>query len=112
MISKKVVCKGRTAVPGCVTGKVRVIGNPDEIASLKDEEIIVVRMTDPDSVPYIQRAKGVITDHGGVLCHAAIVCREMNKPCIVGTKTATQVLRTGDLVTMDNNANVVLIKED
>lgn len=108
---EKVICKGRIAVPGCVTGKVRVINNPDDIVSLLEEEIIVVRMTDPDSVPRIQRAKGVITDHGGILCHAAIVCREINKPCIVGTKVATQVLKTGDLVTMDSEGNVVRIKE-
>lgn len=103
---KRFVCKGRIAVPGNVEGKVRVIAEPDQIEALQEDEIIVVRMTDPDSVPYIQRAKAVITDHGGILCHAAIVCREMQKPCIVGTKIATQELRTGDFVVIDNQANV------
>ena len=108
---KKFVCKGRIAVPGAFEGKVRVIKEPDQILELQEDEIIVVRMTDPDSVPYIQRSKGVITDHGGILCHAAIVCREMQKPCIVGTKIATQELTTGDIIIIDNEANVYK-KED
>lgn len=108
---KRFICKGRIAVPGNVEGKVRVIKEPEQIAELQESEIIVVRMTDPDSVPYIQKAKAVITDHGGILCHAAIVCREMQKPCIVGTKIATQELHTGDTVIIDNEANVFK-KED
>lgn len=105
------VCRGRIAVPGTVEGKVRVIKEPDEIVELLEGEIIVVRMTDPDSVAYIQKAKAVITDHGGILCHAAIVCREMQKPCVVGTKTATQMLSTGDTVIIDSEANIFK-KED
>ena len=109
--AKRFICKGRIAVPGNIEGKVRVIAEPDQIVELQENEIIVVRMTDPDSVPYIQKAKAVITDHGGILCHAAIVCREMQKPCVVGTKIATQELHTGDFVVIDNEANVFK-KED
>jgi pyruvate,water dikinase len=94
------VCVGRTAVPGCVSGITRVILDPDDIKQLLDREILVIQMTDPDSVPYMQKASGVITNIGGILCHAAIVCREMNKPCIVATKNATDVIKTNDIVTL------------
>jgi len=94
------VCNGRTAVLGCITGFARVIIDPDDVKNLTIGEILVTRMTDPESVPYIQKAGGVVTNHGGILCHAAIVCREMNKPCIVGTKTATEVIKTGDKITI------------
>jgi len=94
------VCTGRTAVPGCVSGIARIVVEPEEVKQLVDGEILVIQMTDPDSVPYMQRAKGVITNIGGILCHAAIVCREMNKTCIVGTKNATDVINTGEIITL------------
>lgn len=58
-------------------------------------------MTTPDYIPLMIKASGIITDKGGILCHAAIVARELNKPCIVGTENATAVLKTGDEVMMN-----------
>ncbi|SES96932.1 PEP-utilizing enzyme [[Clostridium] polysaccharolyticum] len=90
------ICKGRTAVLGCAEGKARVIMNSNEYAEVEEKEIIITPMTEPDSIGAIHKSAGVITDRGGVLCHAAIVCREIGKPCIVGTSNATKVLRNGD----------------
>lgn len=101
------ICNGRTAVPGRVTGIARVVVEPDDVKNLIEGEILVTRMTDPDSVPYIQKAAGVVTNHGGILCHAAIVCREMDKPCIVGTKNATEQIRTGDKITICDKKSCV-----
>ena len=100
---KELIISGRCAVPGNVTGLARVIIEPDDVVNVQEGEIIVTRMTDPESVPYIQRAIGVITNHGGILCHAAIVCREMEKCCVVGTKIATEIIKTGDLITINNS---------
>ncbi len=66
-------------------------------------------MTTPDYVPLMQCAVAVVTDLGGILSHAAIVCRELRKPCIVGTKVATQVLKDGDLVEVDTERGIVRI---
>jgi len=68
-------------------------------------------MTTPDFVPAIQKAAGIITDEGGITCHAAITSRELKKPCIIGTKFATQVLHDGDLVEVDADNGVVRILE-
>lgn len=66
-------------------------------------------MTNPDYVPAMRKASAFITDEGGILCHAAIVSREMKKPCIVGTKFATQILKDGDLVEVDADIGTVKI---
>lgn len=102
---KELICEGRCAVPGTVTGVARVIIEPNDIINIKEGEMIITRMTDPESVPYIQKAVGVVTNHGGILCHAAIVCREMEICCVVGTKNATELIKTGDIITI-NNSNV------
>ena len=99
--------RGRTAVRGCVEGSVRLIMNPRDNGQLRDGEILVTPKTDPDSVPAIARAAAVVTDRGGVLCHAAIVCRELRKPCVVGTSTATSTLATGMMVRVCATRGVV-----
>ena len=68
-------------------------------------------MTTPDFVPLIRKASAIITNEGGITCHAAIVACELKKPCIVGTKIATKILRDGDLVEVDANNGVVRILE-
>jgi pyruvate,water dikinase len=60
-------------------------------------------MTRPEIVPYLRNAKAIITDEGGITCHAAIIAREMKKPCIVGTKIATKTFKDGDEVEVDAN---------
>jgi phosphohistidine swiveling domain-containing protein len=91
-----------------VRGIARVILNPKNETIGKDE-ILVTSMTRPEFVPLLKNAKGVITNEGGVTSHAAIVSRELNKPCIIGTKNATRVLQTGDEIEMRMNHGVVKI---
>ena len=66
-------------------------------------------MTSPWYIPAIRRAVAIVTDEGGTTCHAAIVSRELKKPCIIGTKVATEVLRDGDLVEVDTEKGEVMI---
>ncbi|MBT3538529.1 hypothetical protein HOF40_02520 [Candidatus Parcubacteria bacterium] len=85
---------GQTGSPGVTTGKVRII-SPEQISetNLNPDEILVCDVTSPDYVPLMKQAAAIITDRGGILSHAAIVSREMNKPCIVGTGNATKILK-------------------
>ena len=92
---------GLGAAPGVATGQVRVLASPAEGDRLQPGEILVAPMTNPDWVPAIRRAAALVTDGGGMTCHAAIVSRELGVPCVVGTRNATTVLRTGERVTVD-----------
>ena len=67
----------------------------------------MTHMTTPDFVPAMRRAAAIVTDEGGVTCHAAIIARELKKPCVVGTKHATQIFKDGDMVEVDANAGIV-----
>lgn len=83
----------------------------DQISLFQEGEILVSPMTIPDFLPAMKKAAAFVTDEGGILCHAAIVARELNKPCVVGTKFATQVLKDGDLITVDaTNGIITLLK--
>ncbi len=99
--------RGEVVSAGVVKGKVRVILSAREANKLRPGEILITTMTSPDFVVAMRKAAAVITDHGGMTCHAAIVSRELGIPCIVGTKIATKVLRDGDLVEVDANAGIV-----
>ncbi|GAA0262320.1 phosphoenolpyruvate synthase [Saccharothrix mutabilis subsp. mutabilis] len=99
---------GLGASPGAATGRVRVLGSPAEGSKLRDGEILVAQMTNPDWVPAMRRAAAVVTDGGGITCHAAIVARELSVPCVVGTGSATSVLRDGQQVTVDGSAGTVV----
>ena len=92
--------KGRTACEGKTAGRVKIVNNPLK-GEIEEGDILVCEMTTPDYIPLMIRAGGIVTDKGGILCHAAIVARELNKPCIVGTENATAVLETGDEVVMN-----------
>lgn len=82
-----------------VRGEVAVVTGPTD--RVEDGKIVVVPSTSPSYVPLMRKAKALVTDHGGMMSHAAIVAREFNLPCIVGTKNATKVLKTGDNVLLD-----------
>ena len=92
---------GLGASPGVVTGVVRVLTAHEQGADLRDGEILVAEMTSPDWVPTMRRAAALVTDRGGMTCHAAIVSRELGLPGVVGTHNATSVLHSGDVVTVD-----------
>ena len=101
--------KGIVAYGGHVTGEVIVIDKKEKINKFKNGQIIVSAMTTPELISIIREAKAIVTDEGGMLSHAAIISREMKKPCIIGTKIATQVLKDGDLVEVDADKGVVKI---
>ncbi|NUT49096.1 MAG: phosphoenolpyruvate synthase, partial [Saccharothrix sp.] len=98
---------GLAASPGIASGRVRVLSSPDEGSRLRDGEVLVAEMTNPDWVPTMRRASAVVTDGGGITCHAAIVARELRVPCVVGTGSATSVLKDGQQVTVDGSAGEV-----
>ena len=101
----EVAVRGLPASPGLTSSVVHVIDSPDDIDQFKTGEVLVTLMTSPDWVPAMKKAAAIVTNNGGMTCHAAIVSREMQIPCIVGTKSrgaaATDELKTGDVVTVD-----------
>ena len=103
--------KGTTACPGIVSGKVRVCLSREKIKSFKKGEILVASMTRPEFMGAMRQASGFVTDEGGITCHAAIIAREMGKPCVIGTRNATKILKDGDLVQVDAVHGVVRILE-
>jgi len=106
------VIKGQIGAPGKAIGKVRIVRDLlHDASSFSDGDILVTGMTRPEFVPLMKRASAIITDEGGITCHAAILSRELKKPCIIGTKIATQVLKDGDLVEVDADNGVVRIIE-
>jgi len=101
--------KGMVGNKGKVTGKVRVIIDMEDLFKFNIGEILVTSMTRPEFAPLMKKAAAVITDEGGITCHAAITSRELGKPCIIGTKIATKVLKDGDLVEVDADKGIVRI---
>lgn len=107
----KVLVKGLPASPGLVAGKAHVITDPADIDQFKEGEILVTLMTSPDWVPAMKKALAIVTDAGGMTCHASIVSRELGIPCVVGTKSrsvdATSVLKTGQEITVDAQNGII-----
>jgi len=101
--------KGQIAQKGKVIGKVKILRRRDQVDEVAEGDIIVSPMTTTDFLPAMLKAAAIITDEGGIACHAAIMARELKKPCITGTKIATQILKDGDLVEVDADNGVVRI---
>ena len=101
--------RGVVVNTGKTTGRARVISSPREIECVQDGDILVTTMTSPEYIVGLRRASAVVTDEGGMTCHAAIVSRELGIPGIVGTKIATHVISEGDQVEVDANRGVVRI---
>jgi pyruvate,water dikinase len=106
--AQRVLVRGLAASSGRAVGAVRVLTDPAERGQLLDGEVLVAPMTSPDWMSAIRRAAALVTDGGGMTCHAAIVSRELGVPCVVGTRNATTVLRDGELVTVDGALGAVL----
>lgn len=103
------ILKGQTAFEGKVEGIARVILDSRNASELKEGEILIVPMTNPEFVPAMKISNGIITNEGGILCHAAIMSREFRKPCIIGTKLATDVIKTGQKIILDaDNGTITL----
>jgi len=107
------IIKGHSANHGKVKGIVKIILNSKDFHKLNPGEILVTTMTSVDFVPVMERAAAFVTNEGGITSHASIVAREMNKPCIIGTKNATQILKDGDMVEVDAERGIVrVLNED
>ena len=103
----KILLKGQGAAPGTASGKVVIIRDVKDTGAVKDGDILVTRMTNPDMVPAMRKVAAIVTDEGGMTCHAAIVSRELGTPAVVGTKTGTQQLKNGQVVTVDGEMGLV-----
>ena len=99
--------KGTPACPGKVKGVVKIINIPDEMVKMKQGDIMVAHSTFPALVPAMKKAAAIVTEDGGLTCHAAIVARELKIPCVVGVKTATKVLKDGDKVEVDASKGII-----
>ncbi|MEM3906676.1 MAG: phosphoenolpyruvate synthase [Nitrososphaerota archaeon] len=104
----RIVLKGLPASPGVYAGKAKIVFSPEDAAKkIQKGDILVTKMTNPDWVPYMRLAGAIVTDEGGMTCHAAIVSRELGIPCIVGSKDATKLLRDGETYTVDARSGVI-----
>jgi pyruvate,water dikinase len=101
--------KGNVAYKGVATGVVRILKTDADNKKVKRGDVVVAPMTIPSFMPALEKAIAFVTDEGGITCHASIVAREMHKPCIIGTKIATKVLKDGDMVEVDADRGVVTI---
>jgi phosphohistidine swiveling domain-containing protein len=99
--------RGKSAFKGKVTGKAKILHTPEDINKVNVGDILIAQMTFPSYIAAMERAAAFVTDEGGILCHAAIIAREMKKPCVIGTKEATKVFKDGDMVEVDAITGVV-----
>ncbi len=95
------------AFPGKVVGKVKIIFHKNDFPKFQKGDILITVMTHPEYLPLMRQAKAIVTDEGGLTCHAAIVAREMGKPCVIGTKIATKVFKDGDIIEVDANKGII-----
>ena len=101
-----IILKGRAASFGMVSGKVRHVASPDDLETIQKGEILVTTMTTPDYVPVFDKIGGLVTAQGGTTCHAAIVSREYNLPCVVGVGDVMSVSDKQE-VTVDGSNGLV-----
>ena len=99
--------KGLAASRGKIRGIARVLEDASGISEFKKGEILVTYMTTIEFIPVFRKATAVVTDEGGMSCHAAIISREFKLPCVVGTRIATRIVRTGDEIEVDAVRGVV-----
>lgn len=103
-IKGQVACQGNS-----VSSKAQIILNGDEAKNFVSGNILVTTMTSPEYIPAMKKSMAIVTDEGGITCHAAIVSRELNIPCIIGTKVATKILKDGDRIEVDTSKGIVRI---
>ena len=103
----KSTIQGTTGNPGTAQGVARIVHTNQDLHKVKDGDILVVHMTRQDFVPAMRRCIAIVADEGGVICHAAILARELGLPCIVGAKNATRALKDGQKVKVDATKGTV-----
>ncbi|PIZ95210.1 MAG: hypothetical protein COX81_01540 [Candidatus Magasanikbacteria bacterium CG_4_10_14_0_2_um_filter_37_12] len=99
--------KGVSAYQGIAIGTVRIIPDPHQIGTFNKGDILITGMTRPEFLPVMKKASAIVTDAGGILCHAAISARELKIPCVVGTQLASSIFHDGDTIKVDANTGVV-----
>ena len=100
---------GTPTFEGIVRGKAKIVMGSEDFHKFNDNDILICSMTDPNYLPLMKKASAFITDIGGILCHAAIVSRELNKPCIIGTKIATKIISDNDLIEVNSFSGKIRI---
>lgn len=104
---------GDCASSGRARGRAVIVNEVKDMEQMKKGDVLISIATNPDLVPAIRKASAIVTDMGGITCHAAIVSRELNIPCVIGTKIATKVLKNGDLLDVDaTHGKVVVLKKN
>jgi pyruvate,water dikinase len=98
---KKLILTGIGASPGTAYGRAKIILSPNDVSKMDDGNILITVMTNPLFVVAMGKAKAIVTDVGGMLCHAAIVARELGIPCVVGTEKATKALKDNMEIVVD-----------
>ncbi len=106
-IKNKKDLSGKCGCPGRARGRVKIVTIVKELKKMKQGDVLVSQMTNPSLVPAMKKASAIVCDMGGLTCHAAIISRELDIPCVIGTKIATRVLKDGDLVEVDATKGVV-----
>lgn len=101
------IIKGNIASKGFVKGRVKIVTDLSELDKVNKGDILVTPMTTPEFVVAMGKCAAIVTNEGGLTCHAAIVARELGKPCIIGTKNATEILKDNDLVEVDANKGII-----
>jgi phosphohistidine swiveling domain-containing protein len=101
------VIQGVCASRGTVEGIARIVLSEKDFSKVQVGDILVTSMTRPEFMPVLKKAAAFVTDEGGITSHAAIVSREMNKPCVIGTRVATQVLKDGDRIEVDATEGII-----
>ena len=102
-----IILQGQGASPGIATGRVVIVQDAKDTGKVQEGDILVTRMTNPDMVPAMRKVGAIVTDEGGMTCHAAIVSRELGTPAVVGTKKGTVTLKQGQLVTVDGEKGFI-----
>ncbi len=106
-VSEDIITTGLGASPGLASGRVIVYDEKMSLDVVKDGDVLVTTMTMPDMVPAMSRAVAIVTNEGGMTCHAAIISRELGTPCVVGTTNATSILKDGMMITVDGTTGTV-----
>ncbi len=114
--NKKILLRGLAVNKGLVVGKVRIVSEKGpmndkllaaKLYKVKKDEILVTEMTRPLFVICMREISAIVTDRGGILCHAAMVAREFGLPCVVNTKEATRKLKNGQKIMLDANKGII-----
>lgn len=105
-----ILLKGLAASVGKIRGRVKVIKSREDLTKIRESDVLVAAITNPSMVVSIQKASAIVTDHGGICSHPAIVARELSIPCVVGTREATRVLRDGMTVVVNGEEGIVYVE--